>query len=87
MDDMFNPDKDLKEGMEARKELYLWKHEELMSLYEKYNQRVIAKKFDELKEITAEINQARVDLDKLKHEWLAWVDEWKAWNLPSGEKG
>ena len=37
--------------------------------------------------ITAEINQARVDLDKLKHEWLAWVDEWKAWNLPAGEEG
>jgi 3-methyladenine DNA glycosylase AlkC len=87
MDDMFNPVKELEEGMERRKEIYMRKHQELMSLYEKYNQTLVEKNFDELKGIKAETNQAYVDLDRLKHEWMEWVNEWRAWNLPRGEEG
>ena len=84
---MDNPVKELEEGMEARKVRYILNHQQLMSLYDMYNQRLIEKKFDELKEIREQITQMYVAVDRVKHEWLAYMEEWKAWKLPPGEEG
>ena len=70
----------LEEGVKERRENYLRKHQELMYLQKKYNEKVAEGKFDDLKEIQAEIDQ--VDLDMVDM-----MDEWREWQSSFGEEG